>query len=78
MDRILCAEGPVCRHNGSRAPLSRNRDGNREGFGRLESDTTTPLFLVEATGVRANFLHEKKKKVMKLRRFYDLFYHIPK
>jgi hypothetical protein len=52
----------VCRLSGSRAPLHSKRDGHRGDFSRLEPDTNTPLFPLEAAGVRADFLSEEKKR----------------
>ena len=49
---------------GSRASFDHSRVGHRGGFSRLESGTTTPLPPPPQKwpGVRADFLHIKKKK----------------
>jgi hypothetical protein len=64
---IVRGRGLVCRLSGSRAPLHSKRDGHRRDFRRLEPDTTTPLFPLEAAGVRADFLPEEKKKKKRMR-----------
>ena len=57
------AEARCVARTGSWASFDRSRDCHRGGFSRLESGTTTPLPPPQKRpGVRADFLHVKKKK----------------
>ena len=65
------AEARCVARTGSWASFDRSRDCHRGGFSRLESGTTTPLPPPQKRpGVRADFLHVKKKKKKKKEKAY--------